>query len=186
MRDREISVEKPAGTYRILVLGDSTTLGWGVPFDRLFTKLLELIVERESALATVSEVHEVLNGGVGNYNTAQEAAWFKAHGVRLNPDMVVVAWFINDAEPTPRLSRNWLASHSFAYVRHRVDRRRVVAPHRGAPDLQGLLPEPLRREPDWLAQVPGGLCRAARPVQNAGDVDADSPDSRIAHAGRPL
>jgi len=115
LRDREISVEKPAGTYRILVLGDSTTLGWGVPFDRLFTKLLERSLNANPPSPRYRR-YEVLNGGVGNYNTAQEAAWFKAHGVRLNPDMVVVAWFINDAEPTPRLSRNWLASHSFAYV----------------------------------------------------------------------
>src|SRR5213082_3545313 len=29
LRNREISTAKPPGTYRIVVLGDSTTLGWG-------------------------------------------------------------------------------------------------------------------------------------------------------------
>ncbi len=53
---------------------------------------------------------------MGNYNTAQETAWFRDLGVRLDPDMVMIGWFINDAEPTPRPSRNWLASHSYAYV----------------------------------------------------------------------
>src|SRR3954469_7158452 len=32
LRNREISPKKPPGTYRIVVLGDSTTLGWGAPF----------------------------------------------------------------------------------------------------------------------------------------------------------
>ena len=42
LRDREdITKEKPPGVYRIVVLGDSTTVGWGVPFEKLYPKLLE-------------------------------------------------------------------------------------------------------------------------------------------------
>jgi lysophospholipase L1-like esterase len=115
LRDREMPLAKPAGTYRILVLGDSITLGWGVPFDQLFTKQLEKSLNANPPSPRYRN-YEVINTGVGNYNTAQETAYFKEQGLRFNPDMVLVAWFINDAEPTPVPSRNWLAYHSYAYV----------------------------------------------------------------------
>ena len=41
MRDREYSVEKPEGTYRILVLGDSYAEGLEVAYEELHTELLE-------------------------------------------------------------------------------------------------------------------------------------------------
>lgn len=115
LRDREIGVVKPADTYRILVLGDSITFGWGVPFDQVFTKRLEKSLNANPPSSHFRKF-EVINTGVGNYNTAQETAFFKERGLRLNPDMVLMAWFINDAEPTPIPSRNWLAYHSYAYV----------------------------------------------------------------------
>ena len=30
--------------------------------------------------------------------------------------MVLIGWYINDAEPTPQPSRNWLAYHSYAFA----------------------------------------------------------------------
>jgi hypothetical protein len=41
LRDREYSVEKPPNVYRIVMLGDSTTLGWGVPEEQTVAKILE-------------------------------------------------------------------------------------------------------------------------------------------------
>ncbi len=97
LRDRAYPLERgPA--RRIAVLGDSLTFGWGVPQDRTFEALLEarLAAERPT---------EVLNFGVGNYNTEQSVRAFLARGARYRPDAVVLFYFINDAEPTPRRSR---------------------------------------------------------------------------------
>src|ERR1700678_3726131 len=41
LRDREYSLQKPADVYRIVMLGDSTTLGWGVPEEQTVAKVLE-------------------------------------------------------------------------------------------------------------------------------------------------
>jgi lysophospholipase L1-like esterase len=115
LRDREFSLSKPSGTYRILALGDSITLGWGVRQDKTFPKLLEQQLNQHP-LPGGPQRYEVINAGVGNYNTAQEVAYFKERGRLYKPDMVLIAFFINDAEPTPREERNWLARESCLYV----------------------------------------------------------------------
>ena len=114
-RDREISVKKPPGTYRIVALGDSTTFGLGAPFDQTYPKVLERELNRNPPSSKWKN-YEVINTGVGNYNTAQELAMLKDHGLPLDPDMVTIGWYINDAEPTPVPSRNWIAYHSYGYV----------------------------------------------------------------------
>ncbi len=41
LREYEYDYEKPPNTYRILVLGDSITFGWGVAFEKTYSKILE-------------------------------------------------------------------------------------------------------------------------------------------------
>jgi len=96
LREREIAYERSAGTYRVLFLGDSLTLGWGVPFERTFPKLLGPALS-----AATGRPVEVINAGVGNYNTVQEWAYFETEGIKYDPDHVMLLYFINDAEPTP-------------------------------------------------------------------------------------
>jgi hypothetical protein len=106
---------KPEGTYRILVLGDSTTFGWGVPVEKPYAKLLEQKLN-ENLRPGGPKRFEVMNTGVGNYNTAQEVAYFKERGRLYKPDMVILGFFTNDAEETPHEKKNWLARESCLYV----------------------------------------------------------------------
>ena len=110
-----LPLEKPAGTFRILVLGDSITFGWGVEQDKTFCKLLEKKLNGDPPPGGPRH-YEVINTGVGNYNTSQEVAYFQERGRLYKPDMVLLAFFINDAEPTRREERNWLARESCLYV----------------------------------------------------------------------
>jgi hypothetical protein len=96
LRDREFTYTKNTKSRRILFLGDSLTLGWGVPFKSIFTKLLEDDLTRLDKIKT-----EVINTGVGNYNTNQEFTYYKNEGFKYNADIVMLLYFINDAEPTP-------------------------------------------------------------------------------------
>ncbi len=115
LRDREFNLTKPQEAHRILVLGDSTTFGWGVPQEKTYPKLLEQKLNASPPTGWPRHV-EVVNTGVGNYNTAQEVAYFKERGRLFQPNMVLLAYFINDAEETPRLERGWLARESYLYV----------------------------------------------------------------------
>lgn len=111
LRDRDFDYEKPQGVRRILMLGDSVTFGWGVAVEDTASKRLERHLN-----ASASGPFDVINAGVGNYNTAMEVAWFLKEGVRYDPDLVVLNYFINDAEPRPVRSTNPLAARSMAYA----------------------------------------------------------------------
>jgi lysophospholipase L1-like esterase len=96
LRDREFSYDRQPGKLRILMLGDSLTVGWGVPVERTFSKRIEELFAADGVDA------EVINMGVGNYNTIQEAEYFLAEGFKYQPDIVVLNFFVNDAEPIPK------------------------------------------------------------------------------------
>lgn len=84
----------PAGpdTRRILFLGASTTLGWGVPED----ETVEMQLEKR---LTAAGVHaQVLNAGVGNYNAERYVSRFFKQLTGLNPTDIVVQYFMRDAE----------------------------------------------------------------------------------------
>src|SRR6202051_3211306 len=92
LRDREIPYERAPSTVRILMLGDSFTEGWGVPFDQTFSKRIERLFAARGTPA------EVINAGVGNYNTVMEVNYFLGEGFKYRPDIVVLNYIPNDAE----------------------------------------------------------------------------------------
>jgi lysophospholipase L1-like esterase len=98
-RDREYPVAKPSDVYRIVMLGDSTTFGWGVPEEQTVAKILEGELNRGASSG--GRRFEVLNAGVGNYNTVQEYTHYLTYDRAFHPDLVVLEYFINDAEPVP-------------------------------------------------------------------------------------
>ena len=98
-RDREIALERTPGVLRIAMVGDSLTEGWGVPFESTFSKRIERLYAQAGTKA------EVVNLGVGNWNTVQEVQYFLTQGYKYSPDMVVLNYFVNDAEPTPERRR---------------------------------------------------------------------------------
>ena len=126
LRDRDFPYEKPAGRLRILMLGDSLTVGWGVRAEDTFSKRIETML-RNRGLDL-----DVINTGVGNYDTIQEVTYFLTEGFKYQPDIVVLNYFVNDAEPVPQSSEpSILARHCMAcvFIAGRVDTlKRMIAP----------------------------------------------------------
>jgi lysophospholipase L1-like esterase len=98
LRDREFTTERVPGKRRILMLGDSLTVGWGVAAEDTFSKRIEKLYAASGADV------EVINFGVGNYNSVQEVRYFLNSGLAYRPDIVVLNFFINDAE-TPTATK---------------------------------------------------------------------------------
>ncbi len=85
--DQEYAQEKPAGVYRILVLGDSFTEGLRVPMDAAFHSILE------EELNAAGKKVEVINAGVAGWGTDQELLFYRAIGRKYHPDIVLLAFF---------------------------------------------------------------------------------------------
>ena len=109
LRGPEIGAPR-AGIRRVVVLGDSMTVGWGAKEDETYPRVLEKMLNANGQRA------EVINAGVGNYNTSMEVAWFLERGQAMKPDDVILGYYINDAEETPRMVEGWLPRHSYLYV----------------------------------------------------------------------
>lgn len=88
---RDYEHDKSSDAYRILVLGDSVTSGH---FIQRYTDAFPALLEEELKERGVDA--EVLNFGVNGYNTQQEIEILKDRGLVFAPDLVVVAYCLND------------------------------------------------------------------------------------------
>ncbi len=88
--DADLAQAKPAGTQRVLVIGDSFVLGYTVERHDHFVDLVE------RALVADGRPVQVLNGGTEGYATDQAVAWLRRDGFAFAPDVVVACFFQND------------------------------------------------------------------------------------------
>jgi len=113
--DVDFEYEKPRGTHRILVLGDSFTIGYEVEQDETYSSVLERYLRREGL-----EV-QVLNAGMSGSSTAEELVFFEHEGVKYEPDIVIIGFYWNDLEDNLkanlfRLEDDQLETNAIEYV----------------------------------------------------------------------
>jgi lysophospholipase L1-like esterase len=120
-RDYEYPLAKTPDTYRIVMLGDSTTFGWGVRLEDTAAKILERQLNEGGTVG--GRRFEVINAGVGNYDTVQEVTYYETRGRAFHPDVVILVYFINDPEPVPTEKKGFLIDRSYlvAFATNRFD-----------------------------------------------------------------
>lgn len=91
LRDHEVALEKPPNTRRLLVLGDSFTVGVNVEMEDAYPQVLERVMN-ESADTRV----EVINAAVGGFSPFQYAQTFEHYGADYSPDAVIVGFFVGN------------------------------------------------------------------------------------------
>ncbi len=91
-RGEEIEQPKPAGRFRILCLGGSTTYTSFTDDDATYPARLEAHLREARPDLDI----EVVNGGVESYTSAESLANLAYRGLDLEPDMVVVYHAAND------------------------------------------------------------------------------------------
>jgi hypothetical protein len=99
LRDDETTYEKSEGTFRIVLLGDSFTFGWGVPIEKHYSTLLEGYFKNV----------EVINMGIEAFGVDQELLYLRLEGLRYEPDLVlayVPGYFEHRHMHTNRFGRN--------------------------------------------------------------------------------
>lgn len=83
--------EKPEGTYRIAVLGDSVPNDGSIDFPDRFHQILQARLQGVDGHPV-----EVLNVSCEGYNTLQEVRLLEKVGLAYAPDLVVVTYVLND------------------------------------------------------------------------------------------
>ena len=97
LRDRRHPLEKPEGVRRVVVLGDSVTLGDGIRPYEAFPQVLEARLRAEGQRI------EVLNVALWGWSTRQERIAYARIARKYRPDDVVLAVCLNDI---PELQNN--------------------------------------------------------------------------------
>lgn len=169
LRNEEIALPKPPGTYRIITLGDSVTEGPGVELDQTFVKLLEQALQAGSP---PGQTIEVVNAGTGDYGTQQEVIWLRTRGLKYEPDLVLVDVYLNDSRsftPPPAavaFFNNLFVSKSAFYNFYRnVIRAQMVEQAETAQDFR------FRFVDDWQSRAWVNDPQALAAVIQAADQD---------------
>jgi lysophospholipase L1-like esterase len=102
-----VHVPKPPGVYRIVLLGGSTTHGWGVRDEETIDAHMRRLLQERHGRPRF----EVVNLAFDGYDSHQLVERLHEDGLRLEPDLVIVNSGINDvrnarfanlADPDPR------------------------------------------------------------------------------------
>lgn len=99
LREREIPYEKAPGTFRVLVIGDSSVASFEVPPEATYPRLVE-----EALRARGVDV-EIVNAGVRGWGTDQALLFLEEEGLRYAPDLVLYKWTVNDREDNATIHR---------------------------------------------------------------------------------
>jgi GDSL-like Lipase/Acylhydrolase family len=92
LRSGELARDKPPGSKRILMLGDSFTEGNGVQESETFSSRLQAKLDE----ARLGERLQVVNAGVGSYSPLLELLYLKTAGLELQPDLVILNFDLSD------------------------------------------------------------------------------------------
>ena len=151
---------KPAGTFRIVCLGDSVTFGYRVPpvwpdkpkdYDPSWQPF-PMLLEQELRKANPNRAIEVFPMAVPGYTSHQGLAWLRRDIDYLKPDVVIASFGWNDASVSDVPDRQaidtrwfpvtirWLIDHSQAFA-HATRWLRS----RNKPKTQVVVPPPVPR-----------------------------------------
>jgi hypothetical protein len=90
-RDELVSIEKTDGALRIMVLGDSFTVGANVAQDNIYVEVLETLLNKNNITPV-----EVINTGVGGWQPFQYAQYYEHYGWKFSPDIILVGFFVGN------------------------------------------------------------------------------------------
>jgi lysophospholipase L1-like esterase len=105
LRGPDLSSRLP-NERRVLFLGGSITLGWGVPEENTVEAHLERM------LNAAGEQTTVVNGGIGNYNSERYVSRFLKELTGVEPTDIIVHYFLRDAEDLPAGGGNFVLRNS--------------------------------------------------------------------------
>jgi lysophospholipase L1-like esterase len=94
LRGRDYAEPKPPGVFRIVVIGDSVTMGAGVAEDDTYVARVERALNDPPGAVR----YEVVNLGLSGLNAPMNVARLADLGLLYEPDLLVYGYTLNDIE----------------------------------------------------------------------------------------
>ncbi|HEV3121217.1 MAG TPA: SGNH/GDSL hydrolase family protein [Isosphaeraceae bacterium] len=88
MRDKPYPLAKPAGVFRVAILGSSMDMGWGVSTTETYENRLEYWLNSHALQRHIPRQFELLNFSMAAYGPVQRLASFERKAVAYHPDAV--------------------------------------------------------------------------------------------------
>jgi lysophospholipase L1-like esterase len=135
---------KPAGVFRVVCLGESSTFGYHNADDETYPVLLERRFSQTRLPV------QVVNAGFPYYNSGSILSLFRAEILPLQPDLITLYAGYNDTSWPMKVSSTaraalWTQSHSITYMFMRTALRRFAfRVEQGV--LEGLMPQRMRAD----------------------------------------
>ncbi|MBU1717220.1 MAG: hypothetical protein KKG70_16600 [Proteobacteria bacterium] len=101
--DHDFPLQKSANEFRVLILGDSITMGHGVTREETYANQLEHELAQTPGQY---EIIQVINTGVQGYSTFQELNELK-RSLKFKPDLVAIGFCMNDVQEPLMINREF-------------------------------------------------------------------------------
>ncbi len=92
MRSPQIDIQKPPNTKRVLFIGDSFTMGWGVEASKAFPQQTEALLAQRNLPFAV----QTINAGFTAAGPSGYWLSLKLDGLQFDPDVVVIGFFLGN------------------------------------------------------------------------------------------
>lgn len=93
LRWPEFELDKPEEKSRLVILGDSVVLGWGLEQEAIFPARIQALFDELGAPV------EIIAAGVGSWNTRTEYEYLRHVAVNFQPDVLLLLIVSNDTDP---------------------------------------------------------------------------------------
>ena len=104
LRGKDFEIKKKKDTFRILCLGDSYTFGILINQGETYPEQLESILNNNNQSGLQ---FEVINAGVSGYTLSDEYDFYRNKLYKLNPNLVIIAFVMNDVPDYSRSISPW-------------------------------------------------------------------------------
>ena len=106
-----VLLRKPAGVYRIFVLGGSTVAGYGVkhPLENIVSQFAQSLKKKSKPPEGYTEF-EIINAGVDGYFSTNQYLYFTTEIIRYDPDLIIFYDGWNDyaiGNPDPTFTKRF-------------------------------------------------------------------------------